>query len=135
MSKNGDLYSRWLRAAADDIESAEWNLKGGFHHQVCFMCRQSAEKALKAFLYLQGEREAWGHSTEQLCRLCANYNASLGKWSDDLKKLDRFYIPTRYPNGVPSGTPRENYTKGDSEFALKISREIIAEIESFMGVK
>ena len=129
MSKNLDIFNRWQKAAADDIEAAEWNYKGGFHHQVCFICQQSAEKALKALLFLQGEREVWGHSTEQLCRLCARYDTTFEKFYDDLKKLDRFYIPTRYPNGVPNGTPRENYIKDDSDFALRIARMVLRKVE------
>ena len=129
MNKNLDLFNRWLKTALDDLEAAEWNMKGAFHNQVCFLCQQAVEKAFKAFLYMQGEREVLGHSTEKLCRLCANYNASLGKWSDDLKKLDRFYIPTIYPNGVPSGTPRENYIKDDSDFALEVAKKMVKIID------
>ena len=129
MSKNVEMYERWLTTAADDIEAAEWNLKGGFHNQVCFLCQQAAEKALKAFLFLQGEREAWGHSSEQLCKACAKYNEAFADLLGDLKKLDRFYIPTRYPNGVPSGTPKENYTKEDSEYGLAVVKRVFGNVK------
>jgi HEPN domain-containing protein len=55
--------------------------------------------------------------------------------TDELKKLDRFYIPTRYPNGVPEGTPRENYTAGDSEFALRIARMVYAKAANAPAAK
>ncbi|RMH59452.1 MAG: HEPN domain-containing protein [Candidatus Hydrogenedentota bacterium] len=42
-----------------------------------------------------------------------------------LKKLDRFYIPTRYPNGLPEGTPHQNYTREDADFALRLAEEIM----------
>lgn len=130
MSKNFELYKRWLKTAKDDIEAAQWDYQGGFHEQVCFLCQQAVEKMLKAFLYLNGERDVWGHSTEQLCKLCEEYNSTLGRHLEILKKLDRYYIPTRYPNGLPSGTPRENYTKEDSDFALQTAKAIVEVIES-----
>ena len=56
MSKNLEMYQRWLQTARDDIETAE----------------------------------------------C-----------------------TRYPNGLPAGTPRENFTADDSKFTLGLSRRIV----------
>jgi HEPN domain-containing protein len=33
--------------------------------------------------------------------------------------LDRFYIPTRYPNGLPDLTPAEAFTADDAEVCLE----------------
>lgn len=46
----------WLARAQEDILYAEGNFKLGFYTQVCFLCQQSAEKALKAFLRRNGEK-------------------------------------------------------------------------------
>jgi HEPN domain-containing protein len=43
-----------------------------------------------------------------------------------VKKLDRYYIPTRYPNGLPGGIPSRVFD--DPEEALEasnIARDII----------
>jgi HEPN domain-containing protein len=41
------------------------------------------------------------------------------------KKLDRFYIPTRYPNGFEQGAPKDYYLKEDAQEALKYAQKII----------
>jgi HEPN domain-containing protein len=52
---------RWLRQAEQDLDDARYNLEGDRYHLVCFLSQQSAEKALKAFLYARGEEMVWGH--------------------------------------------------------------------------
>jgi HEPN domain-containing protein len=39
--------------------------------------------------------------------------------------LDRFYIPTRYPNGLPGGIPFESFNGNDSTAAIDAAEEII----------
>lgn len=49
--------------------------------------------------------------------------------SDDLidrgRALDNFYVPTRYPNGHPSGAPFEHYGSVQSRQAIDYAREIL----------
>ena len=40
--------------------------------------------------------------------------------------LDRFYIPTRYPNAWPYGAPHRHYTEEDARIALEHARRIVA---------
>ncbi|MBN1102205.1 MAG: HEPN domain-containing protein [Deltaproteobacteria bacterium] len=42
---------RWFQQGLFDLKAAEWNMKGGFYNTACFLCQQSAEKALKSVLY------------------------------------------------------------------------------------
>ena len=125
MSENRAFYARWLQTAREDHAAAQWNLKGEFFSQVCYLCQQAVEKALKAYLYLQGERDVWGHSVETLTKKAGVYDARLEEMIPEMKKMDRFYIPTRYPNGLPEGTPHQNYTRADADFALRIAGGII----------
>jgi len=39
--------------------------------------------------------------------------------------LDRFYIPTRYPNGLPGGVPAHSYKKEDAIEAIRIDKKIL----------
>jgi HEPN domain-containing protein len=39
---------RWLLQAEQDLDDAEFNLKGRRYNVACFLAQQSAEKALKA---------------------------------------------------------------------------------------
>ena len=43
--------------------------------------------------------------------------------------LDKYYIPTRYPNGLPGGIPAEAFIKEDSEHALKTVKSTIETVE------
>ena len=45
------------------------------------------------------------------------------------KKLDKYYIPTRYTDSWSAGTPEDYYTKEDAFDAIECSRSIIMEIE------
>lgn len=44
---------------------------------------------------------------------------------DRAKKLDRHYIPTRYPNFHPEGAPMDYYTRDDALRAIEYTKEII----------
>jgi HEPN domain-containing protein len=50
---------------------------------------------------------------------------------DDAAALDRFYIPTRYPNGLPDLTPGKYYFQKDAEFCIRVAEAILVEIRSF----
>jgi HEPN domain-containing protein len=41
------------------------------------------------------------------------------------KAVNKFYIPTRYPNGLPDLTPGQVYRRGDAERGLKAARELV----------
>ncbi len=38
------------------------------------------------------------------------------------KILDRYYIPTRYPNGFEEGAPMDYYTKKDAQEAIEYAK-------------
>jgi HEPN domain-containing protein len=53
---------RWLEQARRDLDDAEFAASGSRWNLACFLAQQSAEKALKAYLYWQGAEAVWGHS-------------------------------------------------------------------------
>ena len=124
-NKNKHEADRWLRQASDDLLVAKWDVKGEFWAQSCFMAQQAGEKALKAFCYANGERSIIGHSLLVLIRKCAKYNKHFADLIDDCKRLDKYYIITRYPNGLPDLTPAEYFDKGEATKAIKHSGHII----------
>jgi len=50
----------------------------------------------------------------------------LNKWIEQAALLDKFYIPTRYPNGLPDLTPGQVYTRQDAQQGLETARAIVA---------
>ena len=116
---------RWLKQAEHDLNAAEWNAEGEFFENSCFLVQQSAEKALKAFLFSKGERTFVSHSTLILARKAATYAKEFEKLSDDCRLLDKFYVPTRYPDSIPDGIPHDYYTMKDAAAALEAGERII----------
>ncbi|MEM2791259.1 MAG: HEPN domain-containing protein [Thermofilaceae archaeon] len=49
------------------------------------------------------------------------------------RELDRHYIPSRYPNAHPSGTPHEAYDEETSKRALSAAREVIRYVREVLG--
>ena len=41
------------------------------------------------------------------------------------RELDRHYIPSRYPDAHPSGTPHEAYDEETSKRAIKAAEEVV----------
>jgi HEPN domain-containing protein len=93
---------------------------------VCFVAQQSAEKALKAYLYAQGEDRVTGHSVERLSAWCAQYDAEFAGVRERVSLLDGYYIPTRYPNGLPDSIPARVYARDVAKDALRRA-EIVLE--------
>jgi len=111
----------WLRQAEKDLEKANLDLQWGYYEWACFTSQQAAEKAIKAlFQHLHGE--AWGHGTKALLEnLPYEDNFQL---IEEAKILDKFYITTQYPNGLPTGIPHDYFTKREAEEAIRAAKKI-----------
>ena len=121
-----DEAVRWLKEALWDLETAELLHREGRYNAAAFYSHQAAEKAVKALLYLSNEAP-WGRSVRVLLE---RYFSKHGLASEEgllkcARELDRHYIPSRYPNALPSGTPHEAYDEDVSERALNCSRKIV----------
>jgi len=46
---------RWIEQAEADRQGLQLLFEGGSYHLACFIAQQVAEKALKAYIYAQGE--------------------------------------------------------------------------------
>lgn len=124
-----DEGKRWLLQAKQDLDDAQYNSEGERYNIACFLSQQSAEKALKAFLYAEGEEMVWGHSVAELCKRATSVDKELEKVRRTVATLDKYYIPTRYPNGLPGGIPSEAFEKRDADRAIEIAEEVIKVIE------
>lgn len=116
---------RWLEQAEADRHGAQLLFDGASYHLACFVAQQIAEKALKAFLYAQGEDLVIGHSVEALCRWAATFDADFEQLRQEAAPLDGYYIPTRYPNGLPDSIPARVYTRSAAEAALRLADQTL----------
>lgn len=134
LSENRHMAQRWLQTAEVDLQAAHALLEAGFTAQACFAAQQCGEKAVKAVWYLAGE-DPWGHSIMKLVAQLPHQEAipQVAKWMEKAAGLDKFYIPTRYPNGLPDLTPGQVYLRADAQagiemagFLLDAARQVIA---------
>lgn len=110
---------RWLDQAEDDFKFVKWvKQEGMFHDKGCFISQQAGEKVLKACLYATGKRRVFGHSLYEMVAELKKVADLFKNIESQAKRLDRFYIATRYPNGLPGGTPFQLYSKDDLEDAI-----------------
>lgn len=119
---------RWLTQARNDLGWTRLLAEQGAHHMACFHAQQVTEMALKAFLYAQGEEIVLGHSVQRLAQAVAEHDRDLGAQAQRWVHLDGYYIPTRYPNGLPDGIPSEVYTEQASTGAVALATEAVEAI-------
>ena len=133
-NRNLDEARRWLTQALHDRDAARLNRDHGFHEHACFLAQQSAEKALKAFLYGRGEGPVLGHSTLALTLECADHDSAFNALQDSCRRLDQLYIPTRYPNGLPDNIPHEFYDQKLADQALADVQAVLDCVGRFVPV-
>lgn len=126
---------RWLDQAKEDLKWAKELVRLGGYHIACFLAQQIAEKALKGYLYAQGEEVVLGHSVERLCATAAAYNQSFSEKQRTWAILDGYYVPTRYPNSLPDSIPAWVYTERAAHEALALAEEVVAVVEAELGPK
>lgn len=134
--KNRKEALRWLNTARGDLESAGILHLSRKHSTSCFLCQQAVEKAFKAIHFLH-ERDGWGHSIYRLLEDLRDFDpdsyAKLNRFNQAALLLDRLYIPTRYPNGLPDLIPDEAYSCEDAEDALAKANDIIEAISMILS--
>jgi HEPN domain-containing protein len=115
----------WFRQAEGDLAHARHALEDQDYDWACFAAQQAAEKAAKAAHQALGQ-EAWGHSvTELLLALQGDVPAIDQGVLDAARALDKWYVATRYPNGLPSGAPTDYYTKPEATRAIQEAERVL----------
>jgi HEPN domain-containing protein len=113
----------WLRQAERDLEVAYTTLSAAQYDWSCFASQQAAEKALKG-LYQVHHAEGWGHVLADLVRSISDKEPRVASFMESGKILDKYYIVTRYPNGLAKGAPADAYTKTEAEQAIRYAKDI-----------
>jgi len=117
---------RWLGFARQDLRIAELAMNEGLYNQVCFHSEQCVEKVLKAWLAEKGKRIPRTHSMADLLTLIpANVVADM---AEEVLLLDRFYIPTRYPDALPGSLEDGLPDKDEAQEALALATKVLENI-------
>ncbi len=128
-SKLNRVARNWMVQARDDLESAIANAEGGRYALACFMCHQSAEKALAGFLYEKGAERVWGHALADLCEDAKAFDQSIEFLKSIAVLLDKHFIAARYPIALPGGAPVHAYEQLDADRALEVATDVLEGIE------
>ncbi len=122
----------WMDEAEGDLEHAKSDSKEGYYNWACFSAQQSAEKAIKAVFQKMGA-EAWGHSAADLLKELSRKVQISEELIDGALELDKAYIPARYPNAHPSGSPRRRYTKEEARRLIGYAEKILKFCSSLLS--
>ena len=122
-----DEFKRWFNTALGTVRSAEGDLERGDYNWACFKAHQSAEFAVKGLLRGLG-LSAYGHSVSALLA-AAPSELKAPNLLHKAKTLDKYYVPTRYPNAWAEGSPADYYTSEDASQAIEYAKSIIGWVE------
>lgn len=114
---------RWLAFAQEDLQMADLAMSEALYNQVCFHAQQCAEKAVKALLVHQGKAPPRTHRLGDLLSLLDPN--PLAPIVFEVQLLDRFYIPTRYPDAMPGSLPEGLPDLHDAGQALDLARQTL----------
>ena len=113
---------KWLDFAREDLQMAKLAMHDSLFNQVCFHAQQAAEKILKSLIITAGVLPPKTHKLGDLLGLLQV------AVPDDLHRrlllLDRYYMPTRYPDAVPGSLATGMPNQADAEEALSISIDL-----------
>jgi len=117
---------RWLKQAESDCSFLPVAKESGKYDVTCFLSQQAAEKALKAYLFAQGEEAVFTHAIFKLCEIAAQYDQSFSPLRDKIKLLDYFYVEARYPNAIEDVIPADFFNEKDAQEAISLANETLA---------
>lgn len=127
-----DRSSDWLEQARRELAAARDLAAGGHWAWCCFTSQQAAEKALKGGLeHFRAGRA--GHNLNDLRQGLAAHVAVPVAIQDACARLNRFYIPTRYPDAFPSGAPADQFFEPDAQGALADAQEVVRFVGAALG--
>lgn len=127
----------WLRQSAVDLADAAFVAEHGRHALACFLCHESAEKGVTAYLLARGAERVWGHALADLCEDALALDPSFDLIKTVAVLLDKHFLGARYPTTLPGGVPGEAYEAADSARALEVAgdvRRFVDERLSAMGI-
>lgn len=118
---------RWLTQAMDSLTPCRNLVAQGTWFLACFMAEQTAQTALKAYLYGKGRRYLTIHSVAELAKQCASLDPDFGRFVDAGHMLDRYYLSTRYPDTLPfPAVPSQSFTEAEARDALAVAEQVFA---------
>ena len=123
----------WMEQAKGEFKAARDLYSTKNYAWCCFACQQAAEKALKSILEHLGSPTS-GHNLLMLVNEISAYITVPQNVVDACRILNRYYIPTRYPNAFPSGAPIHMFDEKDAMEALELVERVLNFARQVTGI-
>ena len=114
----------WLREAQAEFRATQDLLRGGHWSWCCFTAQQAAEKALKAICE-RLRRPHFGHNLNVLRQAIEDRTTVPEAVRLACARLNRYYIPTRYPDAFDRGAPADQFFDADAQQAVRDAEEVM----------
>ncbi len=115
------FYAQLLFFAEADLTAAEKALQPPVYwHTACFLARECAEKALKAFMEAAGKLSPTSHGLTMLLRECIAIDKDFGRFWHHCRTLLPYQSEARYPE--PESI--YHFTAEVATEAVRLAREL-----------
>jgi len=122
----------WLNEARAELRAGHALFTGQHWSWCCFTCRQAAEKALKAVCeYFRAPQ--FGHNMNLLLQAIETFVAVTESLRMACARLNRYYIPTRYPDAFDRGAPADQFFTADVHQAIADAEEVLGFATGIIG--
>jgi HEPN domain-containing protein len=122
-----EILQQWIEKGKDELRSAEY--LSTMHSPtpdevICYLCQQSAEKYLKAFIFSHDIEPDKTHDLKDLLDICKKYNTEFSTLDSKAYILTRYAVLPRYPNelGISNDDMKNALVnaKRIQEFVMKV---------------
>lgn len=115
----------WFEYARQDLQMAELAFREEIFNQSCFHSQQAVEKLLKGYLLASNKPYPKIHSLGDLLNLSTKVDKEFDNFKEKCLKLDKYYIPMRYPDTLPGSLPDGLPNEKDAAEAIGFAKEIM----------
>ncbi|MDR1452488.1 MAG: HEPN domain-containing protein [Candidatus Margulisbacteria bacterium] len=121
--------SEWIRFAQTDYDTAKkmYDLFKPIPREIaCFLCQQSIEKILKAYILARGGTLIKMHDLYALLKQCAEHKEEFEKYRDTCAELTTYAVFIRYPSF-------DTLTELDLRQALSNAQKVLSFTKTQLG--
>jgi HEPN domain-containing protein len=119
------LSQQWFDRAREDLQVARLVLQEKHFAHTCFLAQQCIEKSLKAYLLAKANTYPRVHKLVDLLAECEALDSTFAAYRADCIVVEQYYIPTRYPDGVPGGLSGGMPGEIEAREALNAADEVL----------
>lgn len=122
-------FRRWRANADAALVGARAQQDAGVHQWACFNCEQAAQLAIKGLLHGAG-LAPWGHDLLELGTKAREAGFEVPPAVEEaLRRLERFYIQTRYPDAYAAGELGPRYREAESAAAVTDAEAVLGWVD------